>query len=49
MSYPQLLCPVPRMLRIPLDVQGFVLIPWGRYICMKKKTHRHHLLCKGHL
>ena len=47
MHRPQLLCPNPGMLYVPLYVQGLVLIAWGRYICMKKKAHRHHLLCKG--
>ena len=47
MYYPKLLCPNTRILHVALDVQVLVLIAWGRYICMKKKTHHHHLLCKG--
>ena len=38
--YPLLLCPNPGMLHIPLDVQVLVLIAWGRYICLKKKTNK---------
>ena len=45
----QLLCQNPRMLHVFLDVQVLVLIAWGFYICMKRKTHHHHLLCKGRL
>ena len=41
--YPQLLCPNPIMLHVPLDVQTLVLIAWVGYICMKKKTDHHHL------
>ena len=36
--YSKLLCPNLRMLRVPLDVQCLILIAWGRYLCMKKKT-----------
>ena len=49
MFYSQLLCPNARILHVALDIQFLVLIAWGRYICMKKKTHCHHLLCKGRL
>ena len=45
--YPHLFCSNPGMLHVPLDVQVLVLIAWGRYICMKKKTQHHRLLCKG--
>ena len=34
----------PGMLHVSLDIQVLVLIASGRYICMKKKTHHHHLL-----
>ena len=47
--YFQLLCPNPKMLHVPLDVQVLVLIAWGRYICVKMKTHHHHLFCKCYL
>ena len=46
--YSQLLCPNPRMFLVPLDIKVLVLNAWGRYVCMKKKTH-HHLLCKGRI
>ena len=36
--YPQLLCPI-QLLHVSLDVQVLVLIAWGSYICMRKKTH----------
>ena len=45
--YPQLLYPNPKILNVPLDGQVLVPIFWGRYICMEKKAHHHHLLCKG--
>ena len=35
---PKLLCQNPRKLHVFLHVQVLVLIAWGRYICMKKKT-----------
>ena len=37
-----MLCPNPKMMHVPLNVQVLVLIAWGRYICMKKKTHHHY-------
>ena len=44
--YPQLFCSNLSILHFPLDVQVLVLIAWCRYICIKKKTHHHRLLCK---
>ena len=44
--YPELVFQSPRMLHVPLDVQVLFLIAWGSYICLKKKTHHHHLLYK---
>ena len=28
---------------------SLVLVASGRYICVRKRTHHHHLLCKGRL
>ena len=32
------------MWHVPLNVQVLILIAWGRYICLKKKTHCHHFV-----
>ena len=47
--YLQLLCLNPKLLHVLINAQVLALIAWSRYICIKKKTHHHHLLCKCHL